>query len=41
MTNEVVKKQHKKDPNTGEGFGEDEKKGICEFGTGVIAYTMQ
>jgi hypothetical protein len=26
MTNEVVKKQYKKDPKTGEGFGEDKKK---------------
>jgi len=41
MTNEVVKKRHKKDPKTEEGFGEDKNKRICEFGTGVIAYTMQ
>jgi hypothetical protein len=26
MTNEVVKKQYKKDPKTGEWFGEDKKK---------------
>jgi hypothetical protein len=26
MTNEVVKKQYKKDPKTQEGFGEDKEK---------------
>jgi hypothetical protein len=40
MTNEVVKKQYKIDPKTEEGFGEDKKR-MCEVGTGVIAYTMQ
>jgi hypothetical protein len=30
MTNEVVKKQYKKDPKTQEGFEEDKKKGIVK-----------
>jgi len=30
MTNEAVKKQYKKDSKTGEGIGEDKKKGFVK-----------